>query len=160
MVYVGSDYYYPFMYLAKIANIPWYICSDGEDEPHRKLVKALKKLGENPDIKKHPNIVCYPDKQNYEKYIVCPKYREAIESAIISVLKKNEAHEKALKKEWSKKTNVEIITELENNKTKYAKPVAESIVSIQDREICIPQKIIEIFDVISKDQNIRRCDEV
>jgi putative ATP-dependent endonuclease of the OLD family len=144
LVHVEGKNYYPFILLAKKASIPWYICADGEDDALADLSRSLTKLGENPDLNKHPNIVYYPDKKNYERYLVCPEYRDAIKSVIGP----------------SKKTDAEIITELKGNKTKYAKPIAEAIINLPDKKLAIPAKIRELFDVISKEQGIRRCDEV
>ena len=144
MVHVESKNYYPFILLAKKASIPWYICADGEDDALTDLSKSLTKLKENSDLKKHLNIVHYPDKKNYEKYIVCPEYRDIIKNAIGS----------------SKNTDAELIKELKENKTKFAKQVAEAIISLPDEKLAIPSKIRELFDIISKEQGIRRCDEV
>jgi len=162
MIHVSSDNYLPFILLAKKASIPWYICADGEDIPMKGLSKTLDTLGENPDVNTHPNIVYYPDKKNYEKYIVCPEYREMIKAAIISVNKKNPDHERALIEEWKTKNDEDLISELtaNGNKTKYAKPVAEAIISLTDKKLAIPGKIQELFDFISKNHGIRGCDEV
>lgn len=162
MIYVSGDNYLPFILLAKKASIPWYICADGEEQPLRGLSKTLETLGENPDLNTHPNIVYYPDKKNYEKYIVCPNYREVIKTTIISLNQKNPGHEKALMKKWKTKTDEDLISELTagGNKTKYAKPIAEAIINSSDTKIAIPAKIRELFEVISKEQGIGRCDEV
>jgi putative ATP-dependent endonuclease of the OLD family len=144
MVHVESKNYYPFILLAKKASIPWYICADGEDDALKDLSKTLTKLQENPDLKKHSNIVHYPDKKNYEKYIVCPEYREIIKTSIGS----------------KKSSDAELIIELKNNKTKYAKQIAEAIINSHDTKLAIPAKIRELFEIISMEQGIRRCDEV
>ncbi|MFA4849615.1 MAG: AAA family ATPase [Methanoregula sp.] len=158
MVHVGGDDYYPFLALAKLANIPWYIFADGEEGPLKNLSDNLEKVGEDPNIKNHPNIVHFPANKNYEKYIVWPKYRDTILSVIVSTRKMNEKHEKALKTEWQSKTDTELISELERNKTKYAKPIAEAIVRIKDGKLCIPKKIRDIFDVISTECKLRKIE--
>ena len=156
MIHVGGNDYYPFLVLARLANIPWYIFSDGEMESLKNISENLEKIGEDPEITNHPNIIFFPDNKNYEKYIVWPKYKDTIISVIVESRKKNEKHGKALMREWQNKTDAELISELEVNKTKYAKPVAEAIANLSDEKICIPKKIREIFDVITDECNLRR----
>jgi putative ATP-dependent endonuclease of OLD family len=160
MLDVRGDDYYPFLALAKLANIPWYIFSDGEVNSLRRISDNLAKIGEDPVIKNHNNIVHLPDNKNYEKYMVCPLYRETIRSVIISIRKQNEKHEVALKMEWQSKSDTELISELEKNKTKYAKPIAEAIVKLPSEELCIPRKIRDIFDTISNDCKLGELNEV
>ncbi len=160
MVHVGGDNYTPFIVLAELANIPWYILADGEKLPLNNLSRALGKIGMEPDLKVHDNIVYYPDNKSYDKYIVWSKYIDTIKSVIVSERKKNENHECVLTREWREKADSEVIKELVDNKTKYAKPVAEAIVNLPDEGLRIPKKIRELFDKISYDCKIRGCNEV
>ena len=43
---VGGGNYYPFLWLAKSFEIPWYILSDGEAQPLRNLERELRRAGD------------------------------------------------------------------------------------------------------------------
>jgi len=76
----GTDYF-PFLWLAKALQIPWYIFADGEAVPVKQLDAALNKAGE-PNSASCQNVVVYPPGMNFESQLVSEGYMAEIEQAL------------------------------------------------------------------------------
>lgn len=68
----GSGCYYPFIYLAKKFNIPWYIFSDGEPDTKTKVLKAYKKIAEAEieDLSEVDNIFVIDNDADFERMLI------------------------------------------------------------------------------------------
>ncbi|MEX5618277.1 TOPRIM nucleotidyl transferase/hydrolase domain-containing protein, partial [Pseudomonas syringae] len=76
----GTDYF-PFLWLAKALQIPWYIFADGEALPVKQLDAALNKAGE-PNSAHCQNVVVYPTGMNFESQLISEGYMAEIEQAL------------------------------------------------------------------------------
>ena len=76
----GTDYF-PFIWLAKALNIPWYVFGDGEEQPVKDLDAALKKAGEN-NSASHPNVAVHPNGKNFESQLIAEGYLAECELAL------------------------------------------------------------------------------
>ncbi|WDR36189.1 AAA family ATPase [Pseudomonas serboccidentalis] len=76
----GTDYF-PFLWLAKALQIPWYIFADGEAVPVKQLDAALNKAGE-PNSANCQNVVVYPPGMNFESQLISEGYMAEIEQAL------------------------------------------------------------------------------
>ena len=78
---VGGGNYFPFLWLAKSLQIPWYVFSDGEAKPVSDLEKHLKRAGEA-NASACPNVFIIQGGNDYEKQLLDEGYSDAVESAI------------------------------------------------------------------------------
>jgi len=78
---VGGSNYFPFLWLAKSFDIPWYIFSDGEPLPLKTLEQQLQKAGEK-KAAECPNVFVLPKGNDYEKQLLDEKYAVQVEAAI------------------------------------------------------------------------------
>lgn len=76
----GTDYF-PFVWLAKTLQIPWYVFADGEAGPVKNLDAALKKAGE-PDSAHCHNVVVHPAGKNFESQLIEEDYLSEINQAL------------------------------------------------------------------------------
>ncbi|PKQ89252.1 hypothetical protein CXK86_19565 [Paenibacillus sp. BGI2013] len=131
--------YLPFLHVAQGLNIDWLIFSDGEKDVLDQLNEALLLVDTN---LQDPRVIYFENHQNYEQYILA-HYREEAISAIIEYDAVNEQHKAVLQeKEYS---DEDVLTKLQSGKTKYASVLAETIVTMADSEIEIPEKIRQLF---------------
>ena len=145
----GCGSYPPFVRLAKSFDIPWFILSDGEPETVKTVKAGLRSIGEAEDS---PRVIFLPGGLNFERYLTCPDYKDALIKAVISAKAQNEPHRKALEKEWGEKKEPleDIVAELEREKTRLGPIVACEICAIPDPAKNIPAKIRELFEAVSK----------
>jgi len=80
----GTDYF-PFIWLAKALEIPWYVIGDGEAQPVKKLEDALAKAGHS-KIADSGNVVVLPDGNNFERQLLAEDYQAEMEAALDEVL--------------------------------------------------------------------------
>jgi putative ATP-dependent endonuclease of OLD family len=155
----GKNAYLPFLRLAKSFRIPWYIFSDGEPDAVTAVYQALTAIGERTDS---PRLFVIPDGKNFEEYITTDGYKNTLINMIISVCNKNDHHKEALKKEWADKDKPleDIRGELSNNKTKYGKPIAEAITSMDQEDLRFPVLIRSLFEKMSDNLGLEKIKEV
>jgi putative ATP-dependent endonuclease of OLD family len=163
----GHDYF-PFVWLAKSLQIPWFIFADGEPQPLASLEDALSKAGCAVSAE-CGNVVVPPDGQNFETHLVANGYLAEIELAM------NELHvaENALDyyidkndgKPYSKgKGNRDYksaggrdraaVDAMSATKTKLAKPLARVISTVADEVRRFPPGIAKLFDIIAVHQGL------
>ena len=80
----GTDYF-PFVWLAKALEIPWYVFGDGEALPVKKLEEALAKAGHS-KIADSDNVIVLPEGNNFEKQLLAEGYQAEMEAALDEVL--------------------------------------------------------------------------
>ncbi len=168
----GSGNYLPFLRLASSFGIPWYIFSDGETGALKHVENALKQIGvRDTDPTKHLKVFVLPNGNNFESYLVSEKY----EDAILTMLDSYHNVENYLDTEYipkrhgqnkTKTTNRDykssggrqraIVDVLTDNKTRYAVPIASSITSLNDETRRFPDKLRELFEMISTDLGMGR----
>jgi len=148
----GDGGYAPFLRMAAAFNIPWYIFSDGEKAAQNNVAMCLKKIGLQLPL---DNVFVIPDNKHFEEYIVSEGYIEPIRDAIILLHAHNKQHHKALVKEWNARDDLPkaLIEELNRHKTRYAAPVAERIVAL-DEDDRFPELIKSMLGKISEDLKI------
>jgi putative ATP-dependent endonuclease of OLD family len=76
----GTDYF-PFVWLAKALQIPWYIFADGEPTPVKELNAALTKAGEAKSSESS-NVVVIPEGRNFESQLIIEGYMAEIEQSL------------------------------------------------------------------------------
>lgn len=174
----GGGNYFPFINFAEKLGIKWYILSDGENETLKKIKKDLKKLKNivgNIDLNDYPNISCYENEYDFEKYLVNCGFQEEIEASLNELLDGNLEEEIAQNNGTSMgriKTNAVCGTCNQNifedkirdysgeegrlralddilskNKTKYP-PILSELIYESEKEI--PAKIVELFVEVGK----------
>jgi putative ATP-dependent endonuclease of the OLD family len=165
----GTDYF-PFIWLAKALNIPWYVFADGEADPVAKLEAALKKAKEKKaaDCK---NVVIHPAGKNFESQLLAENYLKEIESALDAMDGKagyldryiDELHGQNKKKnvvrDYKSAGGREraALDALEGNKTSAAKHVATSISSLKDAARRYPTRIQSLFEIIGQAHGLNKA---
>jgi len=167
----GTDYF-PFIWLAKALNIPWYVFADGEADPVTKLNAALRKAGE-PDSPHRPNVVVHPAGMNFESQLIAENYLPEIEKALDSMdgapgyLDRyiDELHGQ------NKKKNVvrdyksaggrdrAALDAMGSNKTSAAKYIAATISSHSNPARRFPTTINRLFEVIGAAEGLTQTQE-
>nr|VFK61040.1 MAG: putative ATP-dependent endonuclease of the OLD family [Candidatus Kentron sp. UNK]VFK69581.1 MAG: putative ATP-dependent endonuclease of the OLD family [Candidatus Kentron sp. UNK] len=152
MVGVSGKAYLPFARLAESFAIPWFIFSDGEDKAISPLGNVLKRLGKPEGPYHHPNIFIIPEGKDFEGYLVTADYEDILIDVVVGEKTKNEQHKKALKTKWDSVPDkpAAIRQELSDNKTRYARPIAEAITELDDEKLRFPPLIRQLFDTMSK----------
>jgi putative ATP-dependent endonuclease of OLD family len=154
----GTDYF-PFIWLAKSLDIPWYLIADGEAQPLKNLEDALKKAS-LPDTSKSPNIVVLPGGNNFETQLIAEGYQGEIEAALdvaystakfldnyiamndgtpLGGGKGNRDFKSAGGRDRA------IADAMKKSKTKLAKPIANQIAGLADPTRKFPSAIGQLF---------------
>lgn len=165
----GTDYF-PFIWLAKSLEIPWYVMGDGEQKPINDLEAALKKA-EQPNIASSPNVVVVSASKNFETQLLEDGYLVEIETAL------NEAHGresfldefidkhhglelakgKGVRDYKSERGRVRAAADaMKASKTRLAKPLARTISGLTDPGRRFPKHIEKLFSVIGKNHGIQK----
>lgn len=174
-VRVGGTDYFPFIWLAKALEIPWYVFSDGEPQPVKDLEDALKKAG-HANAAASPNVVVIPDGNDFEGQLIAENYQGEMEAALDQVLGKRpywngtgaepapqpflDPYIKSLHGEKRKdKTirdysgangrDIATLDAVRENKTRMARAVAEKIVALEDPAERFPSQIAKLFDILA-----------
>jgi putative ATP-dependent endonuclease of the OLD family len=162
----GTDYF-PFIWLAKSLDIPWYLIADGEAQPLKNLEDALKKAN-LPDTSKSPNVVVLPGGKNFETQLIAEGYMTEIEAALNvasgdaafldSFIAKNHGLSDGKNKDGTDKGVRDYISAggreraaadaMKGQKTRLAKPLAQQIVSLADQNRRFPSTIAALFKAI------------
>lgn len=157
----GTDYF-PFIWLAKSLDIPWYLIADGEAQPLKNLEDALKRAS-LPDTSKSPNIVVLPGGHNFETQLIAEGYQGEIEAALnvthgmanfldnyiamndgtpLGGGKGNRDFKSAGGRDRA------IADAMKKSKTKLAKPIANQIAGLADPTRKFPSAIGQLFKTI------------
>ncbi len=162
----GTDYF-PFIWLAKSLDIPWYLIADGELQPLKNLEDALKKAG-LPNTSKSPNVVVLPGGKNFETQLIAEGYMNEIEAALnatsgdatflSSFIAKNHGLSYGKNKDGTDKGTRDYMSAggreraaadaMKGQKTRLAKPLAHQIVNLADRNRRFPSTIAALFKAI------------
>ncbi len=154
----GSGNYLPFIRFCESFHIPWYILSDGEDEATKAVESALNKA--NVDISKSfpENVKLIDKKNNFEKFLIAEGYQNEIKKGILSCLAwtfQNDQHKAAKEAEVNGWVDAQLLAFMEGNKTSLCSDLAEEIVKLTDKQRRFPFIIKAMFELISKDLNLK-----
>lgn len=167
----GTDYS-PFVSLAQHLEIPWYVLADGEPRPLVELNKALKKIGQVV-ASACPNVVIFPNGNNFESQFIADGYLPEIEQAL------NETHnctdflgdyiiemqgqkgKKGIIRDYSVADGRKMaaLDALNGLKTCMAKPIANTISSLPDEARRFPNQIRKLFEIISSAHGLTKATE-
>ena len=160
MVPVSGNAYFPFVSLAHSFDIPWYIFSDGEEQPLKAIVNVLKKIGKSEKIEDNPNLFVISNGENFEQSITIDIYKELLIEMIVERKNQNDRHKEALIKKWKDEADPlqKILEELSGNKTKYAKSLALAILKLDDSKLKYPELVRKLFEKMSDDLGLLKKD--
>ncbi|MCW0053347.1 ATP-dependent nuclease [Burkholderia pseudomallei] len=165
----GTDYF-PFIWLAKSLEIPWYVMADGEAKPVGDLEAALKKAGQ-PDIASSTNVVVVSSGNNFETQLLADGYIAEIEIAL------NEAygHTSLLDEYIERNHGLDMgkgkgardyksnggrlraaADAMKSSKTRLAKPLARTISGLKDPDRRFPKHIEKLFSIIGQAHGIEK----
>jgi len=167
----GTDYF-PFIWLARELDIPWYVFADGEPKPVTDLNKALKRAGE-PEASKCGNVVVLPGGNGFEPYLIAEGYLPEIELAIDEVEGKTsflddyvtrmqgQKKRGGITRDYTVANGRELaaIDYLEQNKTRVARQVAVAISNQTDPKRRVPKKLEEFFEIIGSDHGLSKAED-
>jgi putative ATP-dependent endonuclease of OLD family len=171
---VGGTDYFPFIWLAQSFGIPWYVFSDGEDQPVTKLKADAKRAGID-DITKQDNIVVIPSKHDLEAHLLEDGYMDAFEAAIVSYAGATalaehikDLHGKPAKsvggvaqsRDYSgaggrQRAALDMVS---SRKTRYATPLANAILGLKEPGRRVPKLVAQLFDVIGAKFGLQKVD--
>lgn len=179
----GFGNYEPFINIASNLDINFYIFSDGEKDVKKRITRNLQSsFGENKKLEDFRNVICLPNYNNFEDYLMEENYNEELFKAMQEVKGDDFLEEHIEKKHGSKlqryptektcKTCKQSIYEteyrdysgvegrdralkdaIENNKIAYSSKIATVILERQD-ERKYPPLIKQMFEKINEDLNI------
>lgn len=172
---VGGTDYFPFLWLAQSFGIPWYVFSDGEDQPVKKLKADAKRAGIE-DISKHDTIVVIPNKKDFEAHLLEAGYMDAFEAAIASYAGATalndyiaNLHGKLGKsvggvaptRDYSgadgrQRAALDMVGD--RHKTRYATPLAIAILTLPQPQRRVPTLVAQLFDVIGARFGLKKVD--
>jgi len=167
----GTDYF-PFLWLAKALQIPWYIFADGEPVPVKNLNSALAKAGE-PDSATCPTVVVHPPGNNFESQLIAEGYMAEIELALNAMSSSAsylddyiaELHGKAGKKgvlrDYKSAGGREraAFDAMSGAKTSVAKHLAHVITAHANPALRFPTKINALFAMISAAHGLKKDED-
>lgn len=162
---VGGGDYFPFIWLAKSLEIPWFILSDAEPIPLKTLDSCLSKAG-FPNRNALKNVVTMDDGNDFEAQLVAEGYAPELEAAFNAYHKKKDyisehiCSQQGQKKPKNKGGGLKdfkvpdgrklaILDALYLQKTSMAVPCATGIAAIADANRCTPARVRKIFYEIS-----------
>jgi putative ATP-dependent endonuclease of OLD family len=171
---VGGTDYFPFIWLAQSFGIPWYIFSDGEDQPVTKLKADAKRAGIG-DIAKHDSIVVIPKKNDLEAHLLEEGYMDAFEAAIADFAGAGalDNHIATLhgtlgpkiggvqvprdynSAEGRKRAALDMVSA---KKTRYATPLASAVLALKEPQRRVPKLVAQLFDVIGNKFGLTKVD--
>lgn len=167
----GTDYF-PFIWLLKALQIPWYVFADGEPDPVTKLEAALKKANE-PGSNKCSNVVVLPGGNGFEEQLLAEGYLPDIEKAIDQIEGQAKYLDEYMMTFDGKPKKKRMIRDyksagareraagdyLGENKTRMAKPVAEVISALADPARRFPKNIEKILSIVGKENGLKRAED-
>jgi putative ATP-dependent endonuclease of the OLD family len=167
---VGGGNYYPFLWLAKSFDIPWYILSDGEALPLRNLESLLGRAGE-PKAADCLNVFIVPGGNDYEKQLLDEGYGDAVEAAISHLYGVKELDDYIAKLNGTPLKKVGGTTILRSytgkdgrenarldfmrgHKTRLAAPIAQAIIGLAP-ERRTPKCLVNLFKKLASDFGLK-----
>jgi putative ATP-dependent endonuclease of OLD family len=162
---VGGGDYFPFIWLAKSLEIPWFILTDAEPRPLHTLDSCLSKAG-FPDHKSLQNVVTMDAENDFEAQLVHDGYATEIEAAFDAYHQMHDYISEHISTQQGKSKpknkggglkdfnvpdgrKLAILDALNAQKTSMAVPCATHIAAIADENRCTPPRVRKIFDQIS-----------
>jgi putative ATP-dependent endonuclease of OLD family len=167
----GTDYF-PFIWLAKSLEIPWYVIADGEPQPVSDLEAALKKAGQ-PKAAMSSNVVVLPDGNNFERQLLADGYLAEIEQALDEVQACDAYLDSFIKQNdglpyRGTKGNRDYASDggrvraagdaMKAEKTRLARPLARTIVNMADPTRQFPSQIKRLFEIVSNGHGLKRAE--
>ncbi|MBK1621642.1 hypothetical protein CKO42_25260 [Lamprobacter modestohalophilus] len=168
----GNANYFPFIWLAKRLEIPWYVFSDGETDTIKHLKRALAKSGHT-DAGACQNVFVISNGNNFETHLVAEGYMAEIEAAFDRVQGKerflddyiDSMHGKRGKKNKTRDYKSEdgrqtaIRDVMVEKKTRMAEPLAMALCAITDETRRFPPLIKALFDTMASDLGLTQAGE-
>ena len=168
---VGGGNYFPFVWLARNFNIPWYIFSDGEPQAKTGLAAQLARAG----IAKTevlPNVFILPNDNSYEKQLIADGYIDAIEAGISKTLgvdfqanymrdRDGQPNKKVAgvqtNRVYSGKGGRENAVHdiMRDHKTRLAAPIAQCISELADAKRRCPKCLDGLLGILEKDFGLK-----
>jgi putative ATP-dependent endonuclease of OLD family len=163
---MGGQQSRSYLSIIKNVQIPWFIFSDGENTAIKSIANAMKDIFEYTSETLPNNIIFIENNLNYENYLISEGYDQIIEDTICTINDDQDfINSKIIKEQKKTKDDIKksnqicrrniLSTTLKNDKTKYAKPVAENITAQNDTNMRIPLIIAKLFDVMSSTLGIQ-----
>jgi putative ATP-dependent endonuclease of OLD family len=164
----GTDYF-PFIWLAKSLQIPWYVFADGEAKPVKDLDAALSKA-EELDSATCTNVVVHPSGMNFESQLLGEGYMVEINQALNDMSGSQSFLDEYIAELHGAKAKGGVVRDYQSaggreraaldamsgNKTKVAKYLGHAITSHHDKERQFPTKIKELFEIMSSAHGLSR----
>lgn len=166
----GTDYF-PFLWLAKSLDIPWYVMADGEKKPVADLEKALNRA-KQPTIANSSNIIVIPQERNFETQLLYEGYLPEVELALNEVSGNDCFLDHFIKTRHGtpyrkNKGNRDYESEggrmraagdaMKEEKTSLARPLARRISGLTDLTRQFPSTICSLFKIISADHGLKKA---
>lgn len=159
---VGGNDYFPFIWLAKNLEIPWFILSDAELQPLHMLDRCLSKAG-FPEGAQLSNVVTMDAGNDFEAQLLAEGYTPEIEAAFDAYHQTQDYISQHIQIQQGQKKKggglkdfnvpdgrkLAILDALYLQKTSMAVPCATGIAAIADANRCTPPRVRKIFDEIS-----------
>ena len=159
---VGGNDYFPFIWLAKSLEIPWFVLSDAELHPLHTLGRCLSKAG-FPQGAQLSNVVTMDTGNDFEAQLLAEGYAPEIEAAFDAYHQTNDYISQHIQIQQGQKKKggglkdfdvpdgrkLAILDALYSQKTSMAVPCATGIAAIADANRCTPARVRKIFDAIS-----------
>ena len=180
----GTDYF-PFIWLAKALEIPWYVFGDGEPQPVQKLEAALNKA-DHTTVAASPNVVVIPGGNDFEAQLISEGYQSEMEAALDDVLGERPywdgagaepapnpfldpyivKHDGKSRKGGSIRDykaadarDIATLDAVRENKTRMARPVAEKIVALADPAERFPSQIAKLFAILADAHGVPKAQD-
>ncbi|ORE39893.1 ATP-dependent nuclease [Pseudomonas aeruginosa] len=164
--------YFPFIWLAKNLEIPWYVIADGETGPVAELEASLKKASQ-PQAAQCQNVVVLPDNKNFETQLLAEGYLTEIEIAMDKAFEAEGFLDEFIKSNHGlpypkNKGNRDYESDggriraaadaMKAAKTKMAKPLARTVSELPDPARRFPSAIQHLFEIISADHGLTKSE--
>lgn len=146
----GDGSYLPFLRLAECFGIPWFIFSDGERKAISDVNAALAAVGQ-PLIGANCRVFAIPGDRDFETYLA-DEYYQPLAGMVIDMKAKNPQHREALTTEWTSKTRDDLIKELQSAKTRYGRPIADTITTLPDQNC--PSLVQDLLTAVAHDLHL------
>jgi len=168
----GTDYY-PYIWLARALEMPWYVMADGEARPVADLEAALKRAGEAP-IKDCKNVIALPNGNSFESQIMEDGYQAEVEKALDEAMGESDylegyirsRHGTSLPKNKGQRDYQSsggrkraALDAMKENKTRVAKPLARIISELGDTARRFPRHIRHLLERVGTDHGISKATE-
>jgi len=159
----GRDYF-PFVWLAKALEIPWYVFSDGEADTLKKLEDALKKAGQTA-VAASPNVVVIPGGNDFEAQLISAALDDVLGDK--PFLDGYMATQHGGKRKGGSirdynaagARDVATLDAVRENKTRMARPVAEKIVALADPAERFPSQIAKLFAILATAHSVPKAQD-